>query len=104
MVPYGRKVQGGIKRQQPLLIKGNAGLQKASGRAGDNDPDVDELLALDLWHHANNGIVKRTVIGHGPPPPGTYAGAQADGAGTPGTRCGARCYSQTPPPPPAMHP
>jgi phytoene dehydrogenase-like protein len=57
-------VEGGEARGVQL----DARLEVVLRGAGDDDARVDELAALDARDDADDGVVKRTQLGHRPPP------------------------------------
>ena len=58
MRPNGFNIQRSIECPQSLLIQLNSGLEKAFGRAGYDDADIDELLTLDFGDNADDGAAR----------------------------------------------
>src|SRR6478736_1780119 len=51
------EVEMGRERSQPVLVDVVSGLQEVDALRIQDDPDVDELLALDAWHAAEGDVL-----------------------------------------------
>src|SRR6185503_14010555 len=67
------EVDGGIERDEPLLVELDLRDQQIELRARDDHARVHELGALDLRYDAHYRVVIRDEIAHGSPPRETLA-------------------------------
>src|SRR5688572_27361521 len=78
MHPNALEIDRRVERQQPPLVELDPCDEQIDLRARNDYADVDEFLALDLGHDADDCIVIREMIVHAAPPRERRAAPRAD--------------------------
>src|ERR1700683_241708 len=79
---HGFEVKHRPQHAQPSLVDVHLGLKQTLLQTKNDHADIQELLPLDAWDHAQHGVVKRRFGEHGSPPVRSLLLSPAGDSGT----------------------